>query len=373
MNQKNWAELNQDPMVNYVEGVKGKVVLGIDGFIDQVWQVIETRTGKNEYKLIDKMKAFGEIIVSRGEGGMANELIKKRRSCGGFTANTGRALGKLGLSTLLVGMYGKESIDPIFDEFKDICTLISIGNPVLSNILEFSDGKIMMPHLNELLNFQWKDLVEILGIERIKSIFADADIISLGYWSNMPDFDEMVTRLYDDYLSENPPKRMFFDFANIKKRSVEAIKETFKVLGTLNNKVPMTLSLNEHEGALLFSYYGKELSEDIEAVAAAAASIREEIGLDELIIHTPHYALASSSSEGIGFAIQDYSENPVITTGAGDTFNGGYIASCMGNLNINERLAVSNATTSFYINNGFPPSREELIVEIKRLKEKLRG
>jgi hypothetical protein len=368
MNVKSWTNLDLEHVIDYIDNVQGKVVLGIDGFIDQVWQVIETRTSKNEYKLIDKMSAFGQTIVNRGEGGMANELIKKRRSCGGFTANTGRGIGRLGLSTVLLGMYGKDTIDPIFDEFKEICKLISVGDPVLSNILEFSDGKIMMPYLKELLNFEWKDLVNALGHEKLKTIFGDADIVSMGYWSNMPEFDDMITKLYDNYLSENRPKRLFFDFANIKKRSPEAIKETFKVLGALNNKVPMTLSLNEHEAVLLFSYYGQEITEDIDQVITTVAYIREKICLDELIVHTPYYAVAASKFEGVSFVIQDYCENPVITTGAGDTFNAGYIASSLGNLNLDERLAISNATTRFYIGNGFSPSRNDLIEEIKRLK-----
>lgn len=69
--------------------------------------------------------------------------------------------------------------------------------------------------------------------------------------------------------------------------------------------------------------------------------------------------------------MQDYSTNPVVTTGVGDTFNGGYIASCLGDLNSNERLVIVKATTSFCINNGFPPNRDELIEDMKRIKVKL--
>ena len=371
MNQSTWNGLEIEKVINYAENVQGKVVLGIDGFIDQVWQVIETRLSSSEYILIDKMKKFGELIVNRGNGGMANELIKKRRSCGGFTANTGRALCSLELDTVMLGMYGKAAIDPIFNEFMEKGTLISVGDPVISNILEFSDGKIMMPYLHELLSFTWSDLVNILGHEKLKDIFEGADVVSLGYWSNMPKFDEFITEINNNYFNEKCPKRMFFDFANIKKRSVEAINETFKLLGGLNNKIPMTLSLNEHEAALLFSYFDKVVTEDIEEVGATACSIREKINLDEIVIHTQHYAVADSKEEGIGMSMQDYCDNPVVTTGAGDTFNGGYIAACLGKLNINERLAVANASTRFYITNGFSPNREQLIEEIKRIKKSL--
>ena len=371
MNISTWNDLDIEKVISYAEKVRGNVVLGIDGFIDQVWQVVETRLSTSEYILIDKMKRFGELIVNRGNGGMANELIKKRRSCGGFTANTGRALCKLELDTTMLGMFGKAVVDPIFNEFIEKCTLISVGDPVISNVLEFNDGKIMLPYLHELLSFQWNDLVNILGQEKLKDIFEGADIVSLGYWSNMPKFDEFINEINNNYFKKKCPKRMFFDFANIKKRSVEAINETFKVLGGLNNRIPMTLSLNEHEAALLFSYFDEVISEDIVAVGATACSIREKINLDEIVIHTQHYAVAASETEGIGISMQDYCDNPAVTTGAGDTFNGGYIAACLGDLNINERLAAANATTRFYIMNGFPPSREQLIEEVKGIKKRL--
>ncbi len=371
MNKSIWNDLDIKKVIRYAENVQGKVVLGLDGYIDQVWQVVETRFSTSEYTLIDKMKKFGELIVNRGNGGMANELIKKRRSFGGFTANTGRTLCNFQLDTVMLGMYGKASIDPVFNEFVEKSTLISVGDPVISNILEFSDGKIMLPNLHELLSLEWKDVVKALGHEKLKEIFEDADIVALGYWSSMPMFDEFITEINNKYFKEKCPKRMFFDFANIKKRSVEAINDTFKLLGDLNDKIPMTLSLNEHEAALLFSYYGEVVSENIEAVGATTCSIREKINLDEIVIHTQHYAVAASRTEGIGISIQDYCDNPVVTTGAGDTFNGGYIAACLGELNLNERLAAANASTRFYIMNGYPPSREQLIEEIKGIKERL--
>lgn len=152
-------------MIGYLENVEGKVVLGMDGIIDEVWQVLKTRVSKSE--------------------------------------------------------------------FKDKCALVTLGNPAVCNILEFPDGKIMMPYLKELLDFEWKDLISILGHGKLKSIFDDPDIVSLGYWSNMPAFNELASNIYENYFTDCHPKRIFFDFANIKKRSVEALIETFDVLGAL--------------------------------------------------------------------------------------------------------------------------------------------
>ncbi len=371
MQANNWAMLDEKRLENYIQNLSGKIVLGIDGFIDQVWQVVETRNTDNEYILIDRMQRFGEIIVNRKEGGLANELIKKRRSYGGFTANTGKVLGNLDLNTILLGMYGKEAIDKIFNELRKKCSLISIGDPVISNILEFSDGKIMMPNLDELLNLRWKDLEDAIGDEELQRIFTDVDIVSMGYWSNMPAFDEFISKLNENYFQDRYPKSFFFDFANIKKRSFEALNHTFQVLAEMNDKIPVSLSLNEHEAILLFSHYGREFIDNSEAVAASAAVIRNLTGLSEIIVHTPYYAVIASKSDGIGISIQDYCASPVITTGAGDTFNGGYIASCLGDLNVNERLAMANAATRFYICSGHAPDRDELLAEIKRIKNAL--
>lgn len=371
MQRSKWITMEEGILETYIRNLSGEIVLGIDGFIDQVWQVVETRTLDNNYILIDKMQEFGNLIVNRREGGMANELIKKRRSYGGFTANTGKALGNMGLSTTLIGMYGKEEIDKIFHDLEKKCKLISIGDPVVSTILEFTDGKIMMPNLDELLNFTWDDFLGIIGHDQLQKILLNADILSLGYWSNMPDFDTFMTKLSDNYFHTDRPKRLFFDFANIKKRSVEAINDTFRVLEKVNDKIPVSLSLNEHEAVILFSYYDQKFSDDWEEVARDTEYIRNLIGLDELIIHTPQYAVLSSKSEGMELLEQDYCDVPVITTGAGDTFNGGYIAACLGKLRAVERLAIANAATRFYISNSHTPDRQELISEIKRIKEVL--
>ncbi|MDF2889091.1 MAG: hypothetical protein K0R23_3476 [Lacrimispora sp.] len=371
MQHSKWVTMEEGILEAYIRNLSGEIVLGIDGFIDQVWQVIETRTQDNNYILIDKMQEFGNLIVNRREGGMANELIKKRRSYGGFTANTGKALGNMDLATTLIGMYGKEEIDKIFHDLQEKCKLISVGDPVVSTILEFTDGKIMMPNLDELLNFTWKDFLSIIGHDQLQKILLNADIVSLGYWSNMPDFDTFMTELTENYFHENQPRRLFFDFANIKKRSKEAINGTFGVLEKINDKIPVSLSLNEHEAVLLFSYYDREFSENSEEVARDTEYIRNITGLDELIIHTPQYAVMSSKTEGVELLEQDYCAAPVITTGAGDTFNGGYIAACLGDLKAVERLAIANAATRFYISNSHTPDRQELISEIKRIKKVL--
>ena len=354
-------------LANYFGSVSGNILLGVDGYIDEVWQLVESRVDRDTYTVNSTMRRFGESIVAMGAGGMANEIVRKRRSYGGFTANTGNAIARLGIKPKLLGMYGaSEAIDPVFGEpFANISELISIGDPAVCHILEFDDGKIMMPYLKAIYDVDWQGLNAVIGITELNRLIAEADIIAVGYWSSMPAFDEMVIGICANLPNDGRKRRMFFDFADMRKRDRASLEVTMKLLADLNKKIPMTLSLNEHEGAMMFAYYGERPLSG-EPDAQGVESLRERLGLDELIIHTPQTAVAATVIEGSASVPQRFVEKPVKTTGAGDTFNGGYLAASLPTatetkLSLPERLGVANATTEYYLRNGFAPSWKELL------------
>jgi sugar/nucleoside kinase (ribokinase family) len=126
--------------------------------------------------------------------------------------------------------------------------------------------------------------------------------------------------------------------------------------------------MNEHEAALLFSCYGEVMSDDMDAATMSAVRVREKIKLDELIIHTPHFAVAASKEETAA-AKQNYCNKPVRTAGAGDSFNGGYISACCSSMTLKQRLITANAATYYFISNGSPPGRDALVETIKLFEE----
>jgi sugar/nucleoside kinase (ribokinase family) len=159
---------------------------------------------------------------------------------------------------------------------------------------------------------------------------------------------------------------MFFDFADIKKKSKESFFESLKLIREFNSKIPMTMSLNEHEGADLFSRFNIKCQEEPGSIASDLTIVRKEIGIDELVIHTPYFAVASSAREGEGFAMQDFQSNVIRTAGAGDSFNGGYISASLGDIQLEERLIIANAATSFFVTHATAPTKQEMIDQIEK-------
>jgi len=346
-------------IISQVDGLKGTITMFADGFIDEVWQLVETRNSTTDFTPLLHMKQFSGRIDLAGTGGMGIEITKKRRVFGGFTCNIGYAAASLGVETVMAGLYGKQ-LDPVFAPLEEISTVITLGEPATTHVLEFDDGKILMTDMQAFFDMNWKFLLDGLGKEKIVDMLTKSDIIGLGYWSFLPAFDEMITELCASIPDDGKKRRFFFDFADVRKRESSALVDSLKNLKKLNEKIPMTLSVNEHEALVIFELYGHTFDDAGMPLAEKTGVVRELIGLDELVIHTPRYAIAASAAEGAVMIPHRYCEKPVRTTGAGDTFNGGYIAGCLANLSIEERLYTANAAVSFFLNNGFAPSRKNL-------------
>ncbi len=360
--------------VDYINNLSGNILLGCDGFIDEVFEIVDVRESLTEYTAIDVLKNLGELIVKRADGGIGLEIVEKRRCSGGFTPNVGRVPAILGLNPTMLGLYGENEIDSAFEEFKDNSTVISLGDSALTLVFEFTDGKLMMSAIKTVANLTWNDIVAHFGEEGLKELFAGQDIVGLGYWSFTPDFENILKGYIAQFDAENPPKRMFFDLADVKKKTEESLRETLKLLKKYNEQIPMSLSLNEHEGADLFALYGMksciEEKDKPAQVAADLAQLREVVGIDEIVVHTPHFGAVASATEGEAYALQEHQTNVIRTAGAGDSFNGGYVSASLGDLSLKERLVIANATTAFFVTHATTPNKEEMIAQIEKASDK---
>jgi fructose-1-phosphate kinase PfkB-like protein len=353
-------DVNKQKVAALFQQSSGTVTIGIDGYVDEVWQLVKSRDEYNEPTMYTHMNQYADRINQASGGGMSIEIIRKRRTFGGFTANTGNAVSKLGIKTTMLSQYGEKNLDPVFEPFSHACRVISMGDPAVTQIYEFDDGKIMQPHVEPIIDFNWQSLVDALGMEKIVALMSESDIIALGYWSSMPAFDEIIAGICGCLPRSRKTRRIFFDFAELRKREESSLVNTLNLLRDLNAKIPMTLSMNEHEASQIFAIYKESLSVQHPPEPGGIENVRHHIGLDEIVVHTPYYAIAASS-EGTATAAQDYCEKPVRTTGAGDTFNGGYIAASVSGLAMEERLWFSNTVVNYFLNNGEAPTLEQVM------------
>lgn len=356
---------------DYLQSIRGKILLGCDGFVDETYEIVEVRKSPSEFEPMKKLRQFGELLVQRADGGVGVELVPKRRCEGGFAINTGRVAACLGLMPRLPGLYGGATIDPAYEQFKDICELASLGDPALTIALEFGDGKVLMSNLAAVSSLCWSDVKKHFGEKKLDELFSGVDILGLGYWSLTSNFDDLFEGFMKQYETRTPPRRMFFDFADIKKKSSESFIRSLELIRSYNSKIPMVFSLNEHEVLELFTRLGIERPELAPAALCSALTVaREKIGFDELLVHTPDFAAASSAADGEAYALQERQSKIVRLAGAGDSFNGGYLCASLGTLPLKQRLVVANAVTAFFVTHGTPPNKEELLAQIEKASDK---
>jgi hypothetical protein len=356
---------------DFLHNIRGKILLGCDGFVDETYEIVEVRKSQADFTAMKKLRQFGDLIVARADGGVGVELVPKRRCEGGFAINTGRVAAALGLKPRLPGLYGREVIDPAYEEFKENCELASLGDPALTIALEFGDGKILMSNLEAVSSLTWNDFEKHFGSAKLRELFSGVDILGLGYWSLTANFDDLFKGFMSQYESLPPPRRMFFDFADIKKKSSESFLKSLELIRSYNSKIPMTFSLNEHEVLELFSRLGVDRPELTPAAIASALTVaRDKIGFDELVVHTPEFAAASSATDGEAYAMQDRQTNVLRLAGAGDSFNGGYLCASIGDLPPKERLVVANAVAAFFVTHATAPAKEELLAQIEKGSDK---
>jgi hypothetical protein len=93
----------------------------------------------------------------------------------------------------------------------------------LTIALEFNDGKVLMSNLEAVSSLGWSDFEKHFGEEKLKEMFSGVDILGFGYWSLTSNFDDQLFEGFmKQYETITPPRRMFFDFADIKKKSSES-------------------------------------------------------------------------------------------------------------------------------------------------------
>ena len=125
------ADLTVEPAADHcaVALRERKVLVGFDGFVDNIVAPVATRHGSGDaFKPIETTREFAELIRKAGDGKNANiELFRRLQKVGGNGPILANALSIAGCHVGYVSGLGWPSLHQVFKEFAErteaICTI----------------------------------------------------------------------------------------------------------------------------------------------------------------------------------------------------------------------------------------------------------
>lgn len=342
--------------LEYAQPNQKTITLGFDGCSDSICRAVRKKD-RETVEFFETMAEFGDYLSSKSGVSCSIELDESIRKPGGNCAIFANAVSECGVNTSVIGLFGKNQINEVFDGMREKCELYSYGNNAIAMSLEFKDGKAMLSPNVKMEHDAWAQIVACIGEEKLETVFADADMLALVNWSELEYASCLWEKLYA-YLAQTPDKskEIFVDLADCSRRSKADIREMLGILEQLATVRTVVLSLNENEamevGKMLFS-------EEISDYRQLCGRLGNEIAVAGIVLHS-----CKDCHSCIGHKIYSlptqFNEAPKLLTGAGDNFNAGYALGRLCGAPSDVCNVYGNAMSSYYIMHGESPNIMQL-------------
>ena len=338
---------------------QSRVLVGFDGFIDEIIRLVDTRESADSYTAIPTMAALGERISAAAGLSCNIEMVPQQVKLGGNGPIMANALLCQGHKVSYAGAIGGGGdVHPVFREFADGCeSVISLCEPAHTDALEFNDGKIMMGKMDTLPQVNWDNLLSQYSEDDLQTLVNGLDLIGGVNWTMLTNMNSILKGFSKMLANRENRGLVFIDLTDPKKRSPEDIREVLSILSDMQQGADVILGLNENESIQIETALFDHASDDL---TGRAQKIRTELGLFQVLIH-PTRSAAVASADGEWFIEGPYTPKPKLTTGAGDNFNAGYCNGVLSGLTPEECLVAGVSTSGFYVRNCRSSSRDELI------------
>lgn len=337
-----------------------KVVLGFNGAIDRVREVVDERQDQNTYQRVNKLGDFGKQITegAQEERSMLMEWVSSEMRTGALVCHISRALGELGFDPIMLGMFGEPLNNTFVDEFGDY-RMESLGEPAYTDAIEFDDGKLMLTQSGGTRYLNWDHLCEEIGFDQLAAYVDGAAVLGMGYWAEISDMISIFEGLAEELVPtlDSPPEQILIDPADVGTRPSRHIKEGGDVLQNLDSMSPVTMSANRYETIDIANSLRPTTSQ--RSPEAAAEVAREELKISRFVTHGATKSAVATESDIFAVDVPREDE-PVLSTGAGDHFNAGFMFGLIYDLNPTECVALGNAFAGCFVRQGRPPSYEKI-------------
>ena len=334
------------------------VLVGFDGFVDEIVHAVDIRTGAEKFRRLDSMRAFGDRIRDAAGLSCNIELVSQMTKLGGNGPIMARAFTRFEHRVTYIGALGKDVVAPVFTELADECErVILLADPAHTSAVEFLDGKVMLGTMSSLSGVTWENLVDIVPRPKLRELVGKMELIGFLNWTMLPH----MNGLFDGFgrlLAESGNRpRIFVDLADPAKRTRTDLIQALGSLGDLQSVAEVILGLNENESSHCVEALQLKATKDL---AARCIELRKAIGVGIVIIH-PIESAHAADEQGAYSAEGAFTPNPNLTTGAGDVFNAGFCHGLLHGCGTRLSLLAGTCTSGFYVRNCRSPDHSELI------------
>lgn len=340
---------------------KSKVLVGLDGFVDLIIDVVDKRTGPESYTRVETIAALGERI-SRAAGLSSNlELVVRQEKLGGNGPIMANAMIETGCEVTYIGALGRPAVHPVFADMAKRCkACYSLCAPGTTDALEFRDGKVMVGKHQSLKEVNYGRMLEVVGKDKLRKMWETSNLIALTNWTMLTGQTEIWKKLHKDFGSAKTPAGaiLFTDLADPEKRAAKEVADAVRFLKEFRKTHRVVLGVNQKESMEVSTALGLKFKP--EEIEANAATLRKELDLDAVVIH-PTKNAACATEKGSAIADGPFCQNPKLTTGAGDNFNAGFCVGLLAGLEAEEMLLAGVANSGFYVRNGKSATAKDLV------------
>jgi len=312
---------------------------GFDGYVDRIARVVR-ESGENATGFYGKINDFSEAVRRMAGYSGDLELVTSKVRIGGNAVNMADALARNGVKVKLIAAASHK----VFNELHSGIELLSYGVPGDTLALEFDDGKVMMADISGMRAAVNSALNDGKIRAEIENAYSSAGLCVLANWACMPEMRGMweIAAAAINRRKDNP--FVFLDLADFTKRGDGDIKRLVDFIKELPGRV--SLGLNEKETLML----GGRLGCAGDDLILSARKIHAEAGCNVVAHAVGRSAFCGQSGE---FAAQgQVSENPVISTGAGDRFNAAWCWAAASGYNMEDALSYANGAVYRYVASG---------------------
>jgi sugar-specific transcriptional regulator TrmB len=344
------------------EGIDGgDVIVGFDGYIDYIRSLVGERKSPRMYDEIGEFDTLREMITraSAQDKTLQFEWVESRRLPGGHTAHVGQVLDTVGYDTQLVGFFGQ----PIRDEFSeafDDDALLSLGQPTVTEYLQFGDGKVLFTDSEGHQALNWETLREYVPLEDIADQLDETDLVSIGGWALIPEISTIWEGMYEQVypLLSSPPDDIVVCTSDVQRLRETTLRSDLESLRILDDAIPVTVVSTSEQAAhlgdvLLSGDRGKR------ALPATAESLRREIDVSRFAVTSAKESVLAGpdGSQRIRSAlISDPAEEGTFE----DHFSAGIALGRAESLSDGSTLALGSAVASYFKQYQETPSLSDI-------------